>query len=247
MRLLESSMAAANDVLFDVLYQSGGALALVAVIEAAKRGGLGLGHLLDAGLLDGLGVGVPQGRLCGLPNAGAQFFFVVRRNRKAPRLLRALLRKADDQVDDRPELAMSEHDRPEHHVLGQLVGFGFHHVHRVRSARHHHVEIRGGELLRRRIQRVPAVDVRDPRRADRTHEGNPRNGQRGRRADHGDDVGIVFEIMRQHGADDLRFVAEALGEQRPDRPVDQPRGKRLLFRGTAFALEKTAGNLSGGE
>ena len=36
-------------------------------------------------------------------------------------------------------------------------------------------------------------------------------------------------------------------EQRPDRPVDQPRGQRLLFGRTALALEIAAGNLAGGE
>ena len=36
-------------------------------------------------------------------------------------------------------------------------------------------------------------------------------------------------------------------EQRPDRPVDQPRYQRLLFRGPALALEKAAGDLAGGK
>ena len=37
------------------------------------------------------------------------------------------------------------------------------------------------------------------------------------------------------------------GEQRPDRPVDQPRGQRLLLGRAAFALEIAAGDLAGGE
>ena len=38
-----------------------------------------------------------------------------------------------------------------------------------------------------------------------------------------DDVGIVLQVVAQHGADDLRLVAEARREQRADRPVDQAR------------------------
>ena len=71
--------------------------------------------------------------------------------------------------------------------------------------------------------------------------------QRRRGADQRDDVGIVLEIVAQHGADDLRLVAETRREKRPDRPVDQPRGQRLLFRRPALALEKAAGDLAGGE
>jgi hypothetical protein len=53
--------------------------------------------------------------------------------------------------------------------------------------------------------------------------------------------------VRQDGADDLRLIAETRGEQRADRAVDQAGGQNLLFRRAAFALEKAAGNLAGGE
>ena len=53
--------------------------------------------------------------------------------------------------------------------------------------------------------------------------------------------------MAEHGADDLGLVLVALGEQRPDRPVDEARGERLLLAGPPFALEKPAGNLTRGE
>ncbi len=61
-----------------------------------------------------------------------------------------------------------------------------------------------------------------------------------------DDVGIVLQIVRQHGDDDLRVAAPAVGEQRTDRAVDQARDQRLLFGRTAFALEIAAGNAAGG-
>ncbi len=46
--------------------------------------------------------------------------------------------------------------------------------------------------------------------------------------------------------DDLRFVQEPFGEQRPDRPVDQPAGEDFLFRRAPLALDKAARNLAGG-
>ena len=61
-----------------------------------------------------------------------------------------------------------------------------------------------------------------------------------------DDVGIVLQIVRQHGDDDLRFAALAVGEQRTDRPVDQARGQRVAFGRTAFALEIAAGDAARG-
>ena len=71
--------------------------------------------------------------------------------------------------------------------------------------------------------------------------------QRGRRRDQREHVGIVVAIGGEHGRDDLGFAIVALGEQRAHRAVDQARGQDFLFGGASFALEKTAGNLAGGE
>ena len=60
------------------------------------------------------------------------------------------------------------------------------------------------------------------------------------------DVGIVFQVVGQHGDDHLGFVAPALGEQRADRAVDQAGDQRLLFGRAAFALEVAAGNAARG-
>ena len=51
----------------------------------------------------------------------------------------------------------------------------------------------------------------------------------------------------QHGGDDLDLVAEALREQRADRPVDQARDQGLVLGGPALALEEAAGDLARGE
>jgi hypothetical protein len=98
-----------------------------------------------------------------------------------------------------------------------------------------------------RVEDVLAVDVADARAADRSEERHARKRQSRRGADECDNVGIILEVMRQHGADHLRLVAEPRREQRADRSVDEPRGQRLLLRWAALAFEEAAGDLSGGE
>ena len=168
------------------------------------------------------------------------------RRLKVARLLGGALGEPDDRVDHRLERAVAEHHGAEHHVLGELLRLQLHHQHGVGGAGDDEVELRLLHLLERRIEHVAAVDVADASGADRAHEGHAGQRQRRGGGDHADDVGIVLKIMREHGDDDLRLVLVALGEERPDRPVDQPRGQRLLLGRAAFALEEAAGNAAGG-
>ena len=101
-------------------------------------------------------------------------------------------------------------------------------------------------LVDLRIEHVFVVDEADAGGADRAHERRAGQRQRGGGGDHGDDVGIVLQVVRQHGDDHLGIAAPAVGEQRTDRPVDQPRDQRLLLGRTALALEIAAGNAAGG-
>ena len=71
------------------------------------------------------------------------------------------------------------------------------------------------------VEDVLAVRVAHAGGADRAEERDAGQRQRRRAADQGDDVGIVFQVVAEHGGDDLHLVAEALGEQRADRAVDQ--------------------------
>ena len=48
-----------------------------------------------------------------------------------------------DQLDRRLLLLVPEHDGAEHHFLGQLVGFGFHHQHGGFGAGDDEIERRG--------------------------------------------------------------------------------------------------------
>ena len=142
---------------------------------------------------------------------------------------------------------MAEHDGAEHDVLGQLVGLRLDHQHRVAGAGDDEVELGFDQFVDLRVEDVLAVDVADAGAADRPHEGHAGKRQRGGGGDHGDDVGIVLQVVGEHGGDDLGLALEARREQRPDRPVDQPRGQRFLLGRAALALEEAAGDLAGGE
>src|SRR5439155_14044874 len=89
--------------------------------------------------------------------------------------------------------------------------------------------------------------VADARGGDRAEKKDPRDSERRRRTDQCHDIRIVLHVVAEGGADDLRLVAEAAGEQRADRPVDQARGQHLLLARPTLALEETARDLAGSE
>ena len=60
------------------------------------------------------------------------------------------------------------------------------------------------------------------------------------------DVRIVLGVGGENEGDDLGLALEAVGEQRPDRPVDLAAGENFALAGTAFALDEAAGNASAG-
>src|SRR3546814_7478996 len=86
-----------------------------------------------------------------------------------------------------------------------------------------------------------AVEIADASGADRAHEGHARNGERSRRRDHCEDVGLIMAVIAQHLSDGVDLVIETFGEQRADRTVDQAADQSFLFGRAAFALEEAAG------
>ena len=141
-------------------------------------------------------------------------------------------------------MPVAEHHAFEHLLLGKLLGFRFDHHHGVGRAGDDEVEVAIGHLVEQRVQHVLAADETDARGADGAEERHARQGQRRRRGDQRQDVGVVLHVVREHGDDDLRLVLEAFDEQRTDRPVDEAGGERLLLGGTAFTLEEAAGDLA---
>ncbi len=212
--------------------------------ELLLGGGLHLAELVRTLLLVGEFVGSPQAIL-GLGADPGHDVGEIRRL-VVPRLLRATFGEGDDEVDDVLGSLVAFDHGAEHDLLGELLGFGLDHHHGVRRAGHHQVELGAFEVLDGRVDGVVTILVGDPRRTDRPHEGDARNGEGRGGRDHRDDVGIVLEVVTENGADDLHFVLEAGGEERADRTVDETRGKGLLFRRPAFALEEAAGDAACG-
>ncbi len=213
----------------------------------ALGGGERVEHLLldrvDGGvalLLDGEAISGAQIRLADLQNrllggglVGAGEF---------ARLLGGLFGELDDRGDDRLESGVAVHDGFQHDLFRKLPGLGLDHQHRIGSAGDDEIERRVFQLLDRRVHDGLALDVADARGSDRSHERNAGKRERGRSGDDGQNVRVGFEVMAQHRDDDLRLAAEIVGEQRPDRPVDQAGDQNLLLRRLAFALPEAAGD-----
>src|SRR5207247_9327156 len=85
-----------------------------------------------------------------------------------------------------------------------------------------------------------AVNQPDADAGNRLLEWNLRDGEGGGRAGDREDVGVVLLIGRQDERDDLRLVAPAGGEQRPNRAIDAAARQHLFLGGLPFALEEPA-------
>ena len=164
-----------------------------------------------------------------------------------PRLLGGLFSQIDDRVDHRLDVVVREHDRAQHDVLVQFLGFGLHHHHGVAGGGNDQVKLaRFLDVGQAGVQDIFAVLIADARAADRAHEGQTGNGQRSRCRDHCKNIRLGLAIIGQDLADHVDFVVKTFGEQRAHRTVDETAGQRLLFRGAAFALEEATRNAPGG-
>ncbi len=177
-------------------------------------------------------------------HGGFEFRQVGRR--EVARLLGGDFGELDDRVDHRLERLVAEHDRAEHGLLVEFLGFRLDHQHGVGGAGDDEVKLRLGHFVDMRVENVLAVDEADAGAADRAHEGHAGDRQRGRRSDQRQDVRIVLQIMLHDGDDDLGVVLVTGREERADRAVDQAGNQRFLLARTAFALEVAARDLAGG-
>ena len=132
--------------------------------------------------------------------------------RQVARLLGGLFRQLDDRLDHRLEMPVSEHHGAEHDVFGQLFRLRFHHHDGVLGTGDDKIELSFRHFIERRIEHVFIVDEGDAGGADRTHEGGAGKRQRCRSGNHGDDIGIVLLIVRQHGHGHLGVAAPAFGK-----------------------------------
>ena len=200
-----------------------------------------------AGRLVGLAIGFGEGGACHVVDAGLQRLLLGGGFGEGPGFLGGMLGQFDDRLDHRLEAGVAEGDGAEHDFLGELLRLGLHHQHAFGGAGDHQVELAALHLVGGRVQDVLAVLIADAGGGDRAEERDAGQRQRGRAADQGDDVGVVLQVVAEHGGDDLDLVAEAVGEQRADRAVDQAGFQDLVLGRAAFALEEAAGDLAGGE
>ncbi len=142
---------------------------------------------------------------------------------------------------------MGELERFEEKRLRHLVGAGFDHREAVLRADDDQVE-RGllPVLLQRRVDDQLAVDEPDADATDRPEERKRRQHERRRRAVDAEDVVRDDHVGRQHGADHLNLVAEALRPERPDRAVDHASGEDGALGRARLTLEETARDLPRG-
>ena len=143
---------------------------------------------------------------------------------------------------DRGNRFLTQRQRLDQHRLRHFPSLGLDHRDRVLGPGHNQVQVRDLKLRKRRLEHQFAIDVPDPHRRHRAVEGNVGDAKRRRRRNRAQRVGRVLHVDREDRDDQLRVVVVALGKQRPDRPVGQPRREHGRRRRSPLAPEKRSGN-----
>ena len=126
-----------------------------------------------------------------------------------------------DQLKHRLHRFLAEEDRIREVVLAHLRRFSFDHHHCILGCGDHQVAVSGLQLLDRRVGDEAAIDAGHANPGDRAGPRNVARVKGGRATGHREGVGEVFAVGGKHGGDDLDLVAVALGEEGPERTVDQ--------------------------
>ena len=125
--------------------------------------------------------------------------------------------------------------------VGDFLGRALEHERLLFHADVHQVEVALRHLRVGRVGDELAVDASDADRANGTSPWNVTDHQRGGRANHAENVRVVFPVGTEQNALHLDFVIPALGKKRTNGPVNHPAGQDFLFCRTAFPFEVTAG------
>jgi hypothetical protein len=143
--------------------------------------------------------------------------------------------------------SQSDVERVEDLRLGDLVGARLDHQDGLLGAGDHKIERRLEQPLLVRVHEEVALGVlADPHGADRRRERNVGHHQGGAGAVHREDVVGVLVVDRHGDRDQLRVAVPALGEERPQGPVDHARSEGGLLACPALAAEEAAGDLARG-
>ena len=157
-------------------------------------------------------------------------------------LLADLLRQIVDDVDDLPDGGVRRVERLDDFLFGGFLRAGLDHHDAVAAARDDQIEAALAPLRVGRVDDELPVHQADPHAGDRLLERDLGDREGGRCAGDREHVGVVLGVGREHERDDLRLVAPAVREQRPDRPVGHAAGEHFLLGRLAFALEEAAGD-----
>jgi hypothetical protein len=134
-----------------------------------------------------------------------------------------------DQLEDPLNGFMTKLDGGDQVRFGHFVGFAFDHHDRVLGRGNDELTLAVLLLLVGRVCDQLPVDAGNTHASDRACPGKGADVNRGRRADHREDVGLVASVCAHHGRDDLRLAHVAIGEERAAGPVDQSRGEYLMI------------------
>ncbi len=229
-RLLGGTLGGRGGVLGEhrLLDRLGGLLALELVLDLG-------------GLVEGLAVGgANRVEHAGVDGDRGELFL------RLPRFAREVPLEGAELLD----LGVGDVERVEDLGLGDLVRAGLHHQDRLLGAGHDQVELRGvlrilEEVRLGGIHDEVSIHLADPHGAHGGGERDVGEHQRRRRTVHREDVIGMNVVDRQRDRHQLGVIAPFLREQRPDRPVDHPRGQRPLLTGATLALEERAGDFPG--
>ena len=130
--------------------------------------------------------------------------------------------------------------------LVHLFAAGLHHADGVGRAGHHQIDGALVDLLVGGVDHPGTVDLGHPHRAHRAPERGFGQAQSRRGARQGQHVVGIVLVHGEHRGHDVRLFVEALGPQRPDGPIDEPRVQDGLIAGPAFFLDEAAGDLARG-
>src|SRR5439155_27019256 len=150
------------------------------------------------------------------------------------------------QVAEPDDLAVGEAQGLDDLLLRHLLGASLHHDDRLAGTGHHQVELALLHTVDRRVYHQLVLQQPDADRPDRTLERNWRDGQRQRGAIDRQGGWIRFLVHGEDRRHHLDVVAEILGKQRPDRPVDQAAVQNRLLAGPPLTSNEAAGDLAGG-
>ena len=107
---------------------------------------------------------------------------------------------------------------------------------------HGHVQVRDLALLAVGVEDQLAVHKTHLQGAHRAVPGDVGDGEGRGGADQGRDLGRAVVVHAHDGAHDGHVIAEVVGEEGPDGPVDDAAGQDALLTGTAFPAVEGAGD-----